>query len=446
MFLTFTRRAQIGGDMVATKDASMPKITKRMVDALKLGEKPFKIFDDELKGFGVLVMPSGIKSYILEYRPGSGGRGVSKRRLTLGKHGALTPEQARRAAQEALARVRLGQDPQGERQEARKALTVSQLAGAFESEHVRKKLKSKTAKHYRTALARLADAFGSLKAHAVSRAQIAAVHARHSGTPYSANRFLAITGKCFAWGIARGLLPEGHTNPARGIERYKEHKHEKFLTSDELARLGAALRQGEVEGLPWAGECASKHAAKEANRWSKLDPFAVAAIRLLILTGARLREILHAKWEHVDFERGLMFLPDSKTGKKTLYLSAAALDVLASLPRIEGNPHIIAGAKDGAPRADLKKPWAAVTRAAGLNGVRLHDLRHSFASVGAGASLGLPIIGKLLGHSQAATTHRYAHLDADPMKRAAEAIGATIAAAMEGKKGDVVLLRKSPVK
>ncbi len=164
------------------------------------------------------------------------------------------------------------------------------------------------------------------------------------------------------------------------------------------------------------------------NRRVVLDPHAVAAIRLLILTGARLREILNLKWAEVDAERGMAFLPDSKTGKKTLYLSAAAQAVLAAIPRVEGNPHVIAG-QGGAARVDLKRPWASVTAAAGLPGVRLHDLRHSFASVGAGASMGLPIIGKLLGHSQAATTERYAHLDADPMRRAADTIGATIAAA-----------------
>ena len=169
-----------------------------------------------------------------------------------------------------------------------------------------------------------------------------------------------------------------------------------------MTRLGVALHDGEGAGLIYVVDetkPTAKHAAKADARRTQLDPFAVAAIRLLMLTGARLREILHAKWEYVDFERGVMFLPDSKTGKKPIYLSAAALAVLGDLPRIEGNPFIIAGAKDGAPRADLKKPWAAVTKAAGLEGVRIHDLRHSFASVGVGASLGLPIIGKLLGHS-----------------------------------------------
>ncbi len=152
---------------------------------------------------------------------------------------------------------------------------------------------------------------------------------------------------------------------------------------------------------------------------------------------------MDAQWQKVDFERGILFLPDSKTGPKPVYLGAAALAILASLPRLEGNPHIVAGMKDGAPRADLKKPWAAVTKAAGLKGLRIHDLRHSFASFGVGASQGLPIIGKLLGHTQAATTHRYAHLDADPMRRAAETIGATIAAAMGGPARNVVPMAKS---
>ena len=159
----------------------------------------------------------------------------------------------------------------------------------------------------------------------------------------------------------------------------------------------------------------------------------------MILTGARLREILNAQWNQVDIERGIIHLSDSKTGRKPVYLSAAAQAVLASLPHIADNPHIIAGAVHGEPRADLKKPWAAVCRAAGLDGVRLHDLRHSFASFGAGASLGLPIIGKLLGHSQPSTTHRYAHLDADPMRRAVETIGAEISAAMEGRKSKNVI-------
>jgi integrase len=411
----------------------MAKLTKRMIDALKPRAKAYAAYDSELHGFGVRVMPSGHKSFVVEYRPHGGGRGVATRRLTLGATGALTPEQARRGAQEALARVRLGGDPQGEKTRQRTALTVGGLIDAFLEGHASTKLKAKTAAHYRIALERLRAVHGSLKANALTRAQVAALHMSQAGTPFAANRALAAVSKCFSWGTQHGLLPDGHNNPAKGIGRYREQRRERFLTSDELARLGDALREGETIGLPWRGE--SEHR-------TRLDPFAVAAIRLLILTGARLREILDAQWQHVDFERGIIFLPDSKTGRKPVYLSAPACQVLASLPRLDGNPHIIAGLKDGAPRYDLRKPWAAVTKAAGLSAVRIHDLRHSFASVGAGASLGLPLIGKLLGHAQAATTHRYAHLDADPVRRAAETIGATIEAAMGGASSSVVPLAK----
>jgi integrase len=228
-------------------------------------------------------------------------------------------------------------------------------------------------------------------------------------------------------------------NPAKGVERNREQRKERFLTTAELARLGDALREAETIGFSYEVDETkpnAKHAPKPENRRTVADPFAVAAIRLLILTGARLREILHAKWAEVDFERGMIFLPDSKTGRRPIYLSAAALAVLVGLPRIHGNPHLVAGAIEGKPRADLKKPWTAVQRAAGLEGVRLHDLRHSYASVGAGASLGLVVIGKLLGHSQASTTQRYAHLDSDPMRRAADTIGATISAALDGRPTD----------
>jgi len=424
----------------------MAKLTKRTVDALKSQAKPYVAYDRELHGFGVRVMPSGHKSFIVEYRPHGGGRSVATRRLTLGALGALTPDQARRAAQEALAAVRLGSDPQAEKISRRASPTIGGLIDAFLEGHARSKLKAKTAGHYRIALERLRAAHGSLKAHALTRTHLAALHTDQADTPFAANRSLATISKCFSWGAQHGLLPEGHNNPAKGIGRYREHRRERFLTSEEFAGLGDALREGETAGLTYAIDESSpkaKHAPKEDHRRAMLDPFAVATIRLLILTGARLREILHARWEHVDFERGVIFLPDSKSGKKPVYLSAASLAILASLPRIEGNPFVIPGEKAGQPRADLKRPWAAVTKAAGLDGVRIHDLRHSFASIGAGASLGLPIIGKLLGHTQAATTHRYAHLDADPMRRAVEAIGSTISAAMGSPARNVVPMVKS---
>jgi integrase len=410
------------------------KLTKRAVDSLMPGVKPYLAFDTDLPGFGIRVMPTGSKSWVIEYRPNGGGRGVAKKRLTIGKYGTLTADQARRAAADLLAKVRLGSDPAAEQTERRAAITVADLIDAFESDHVRTKLKNQTGRSYEAALKLLRKTYSSQKAASLSRSQIAALHARGAMTPYAANRALATWSKMFSWAAARGLVPDGY-NPAKGIERYREARRERFLTDEELARLGAVLDEAETIGLPWeidSSKPLSRHLAKEPNRRTKMDPFVVAAIRLLLLTGARLREILHARWDQVDFDRGIIFLSDSKTGRKPLYLSSLAAEVVKALPRVEGSPLIIAGARSGTPRADLKKPWRSICRAAGIEGVRIHDLRHTFASLAAGQSLGLPVIGKLLGHTQAATTHRYAHLDTDPLRRAADLIGQK-AAAIIGK-------------
>jgi integrase len=205
-----------------------------------------------------------------------------------------------------------------------------------------------------------------------------------------------------------------------------------------LERLGSAIREAETKGIPWEVDerkPKAKHLPKATNRFTKISPFAAAAIRLLLFTGCRLREILHLKWGQVDLERGLLFLADSKTGRKTVILNAPALAVLSGLDRL--GSYVVPGDDPEKPRADLKRPWEAVARRAGLEGVRLHDLRHTYASFGAGGGLGL------LGHTQASTTQRYAHLDADPLRRASEAIGGRIAAALDGKHaGSVVHLKR----
>jgi len=421
----------------------MAKITKRTIDALQPRDRPYIVFDDNLSGFGVRVMPSGVASYVLEYRAGGGGRGVAKSRLTIARVGALTPDEARKAAERQLAAVKLGGDPAKELAERRKASTIAELITAFRSDYVDAKLKPGTAQSYAAGLEALRKAHGSIKAEAITRANLSSLHRQMKSTPYAANRALATWSKMFSWAIDEGHVPEGH-NPAKRIKRYSEQGRERFLTADELTQLGDVLRLAETDGLPWVDDPAapkSKHLAKPENRRTRIDTHAVAAIRLLIFTGARLREILDAQWSQVDMQRGLLFLPDSKTGRKPVYLSAAALAVIADIPRIDGNPHIIAGMNQGA-KADLKKPWERITNAAGLSGLRIHDLRHSFASVGAGASLGLPVIGKLLGQKQASTTQRYAHLDADPLRRAVNTIGAEIAAALDGNKGaEIIELR-----
>ena len=277
---------------------------------------------------------------------------------------------------------------------------------------------------------------GTKRLTKITHADVESLHASMSERRPQANRTLAVLSAVWSW-AARHRHVDAASNPTKGVEKYRESARERYLTKDELLRLSDALTAAETTGLPYSVDESnpkSKHAPKPENRRRKFDRHSVAAIRLLTLTGARLREILDAKWEHVDLERGMIFLPDSKTGRKPIYLSAAAAAILSALPRIDGNPYVIPGEKTGQPRADLKRPWDAICEVAGLDGVRLHDLRHSFASVGAGASLGLPIIGKLLGHSQPSTTQRYAHLDADPMRRAVETIGSTIAAAMAGKR------------
>ena len=415
------------------------KITKRLVDSLKPGATDRAIFDKDDLGFAVRVRKTGGMSYTVEYKAGH-GRGAPTRRVTIGRVGAMTPDDARKKAKKVLGLVAQGHDPAADKTRERLSLSVSEAVEAYLTEHVEAKRKASTAVWVRDALERIVKPkFGAMKLDQVTGREVARLHSSMSDRPVQANRTLAILSAFYSWAGKSGYCTDGH-NPARGVERFPEKARERFLTTDELTRLGEALRAGETVGLGYAIDEAkpkAKHAAKPEARRTKMDPFAVAAIRLLMLTGARLREILNAKWEYVDFERGVIFLPDSKTGKKPVYLSAAALATLADLSRIKGNPFMIAGANDGAPRKDLKKPWAAVTRAAGLDGLRIHDLRHTFASFGAGASLGLPIIGKLLGHAQTSTTARYAHLDADPMRRAVDTLGATISAAMDrAQQGD----------
>lgn len=386
------------------------KLTKRTVDATAPEAERYVLWDSMLKGFGLRVEVSGTKTFLVRYR--IAGR---KRFVAIGRFGRLTPEQARGLAQETLASVRRGHDPADARRKDKAALSVAELAARFLAEHVGAKRKPSTAVHYRSLIeCYLLPKHGSRKAYDFARADLARLHLSLQDRPYKANRLLAVVASMYSFGERNGLVPEG-CNPATRIERFPESRRERFLSTEELARLGEAFRQFESDGRFGTG---------------------IAALRLLLFTGARRGEILRLRWEHVDLERGMLLLPDSKTGRKAITLNAPALAVLQSMER--AGPFVVAGANPDFPRADRKKPWAAVTEAASLLGLRVHDLRHSFASVGAGARLGLPIVGKLLGYTQAATTQRYAHLDADPIRRAADAIGATLAAALDGRTGGSV--------
>ncbi|MDF1600372.1 site-specific integrase [Mesorhizobium sp. YIM 152430] len=248
-----------------------------------------------------------------------------------------------------------------------------------------------------------------------------------------ANRVVAVLGAIYGWAEAIELCSEGLRRPTYKVEKYRENVKERFLSIEELQRLGDAIRRAETTGIPWEPkpEGKMKHAPRPENRLVRIDGEAAAALRLLIFTGARLREILRLEWKFIDLDRGLLRLPDSKTGPRTIILNSAARAVLVGMkPR---GPFVFPGESlDGKqqPRTDLKRPWRLVKSAAGLDDLRIHDLRHSFASVGAADGLGLVIVGKLLGHKQASTTERYAHLDNDPLRKASDAIAGKIAAAM----------------
>jgi integrase len=412
---------------------SSAKLTKRTVDGAALKAGRYTLWDTELKGFGLRVAESGTKTYILRYRPRGAGRAGPRRFMVLGRHGAITPDEARGRAKAILGAVAAGQDPAKERSQANSTMPIAQLVELFISEHARPKRKPGTAAGYAAILySYLLPKFGKRAADQITAAEIAQLHLSLRDRPYQANRLVAVIASMYGFAARRGIVPRG-ANPAHGIERFREYSRERYLGVEELNRLGETLRRAETEGLPWRSDAdkpESKHLVREENRRTVLSPEVVLAFRLLMFTGARLQEILTLQWSHIDFERGLINLPDSKTGRKTIVMSAATIDLLRDSERRAA--FVIPGAEVGRSRSGLKKPWRAIQRHAGLEGVRIHDLRHTFASIGAGASLGLPIVGKLLGHSQPATTARYAHLDADPLRRASNIIGDHLTAALAG--------------
>jgi integrase len=417
-------------------------ITLRLVKSLKSTGREYTVWDDALKGFGVRVRASGAMVYVVVYRAGS-GRGAPVRRYTIAAVGKIAPEAARGRAKMILGSVAHGSDPAADKTTGRNTLTVAELGERFMAEHVAVKRKAGTLKFYGDILDRIVKPeIGANKADKLTRLQVGRLHASLSATPFQANRVLAMIGSMYGYGTRAAMIPEG-MNPARGIEKFRESRRERFLTTAELERLGNSIREAESNGIPWnidRSKVTAKHAPKAAL--TKINPIATAALRLLLFTGCRVGEILSLRWDFVDVERGLLLLPDSKSGRKTIVLNAPAMTVLASLPKV--GPFVVPGDDPSKPRTDLKRPWKAVTQHAGLIGVRLHDLRHTYASYGAGGGLGLPIIGRLLGHAHVSTTARYAHLDSDPLKQASEAIASRIAAAFEGHLSPTVVnLRNS---
>ena len=377
------------------------KITKRMVDQLKADGADTFHWDADLPGFGVRVRGSGRKYYVVQYR--ADGR---VRRITLGRHGAVPTETARRRAMAAISEAKGGGDPAAARDERRKAVTMKQLGKRFLEEYVPNHCKPSTAYEYGRSVNFFIDPrIGRRKVRDIKRSDIAELHHELRETPYQANRTLGVLSKMFSQAEIWGLRRDG-SNPCLHVKRYKEEKRERFLNAEEFSRLGQMLDE-------------ILHDGSETRS-------AVVAFRLLMLTGCRLSEIQKLRWEHVDLEAGELHLPDTKTGGRAVPLAPSAVRLLESLPREEDNPWVIAGKKPGSHLTDLQHPWRRVRARADLEDVRIHDLRHSFASRALALGEGLPMIGKLLGHTQVQTTARYAHLARDTVKASAARIGDSI--------------------
>jgi integrase len=441
----------------------MPKITKRLVDASAPRASDYFVWDDEVKGFGIRVRPNGRKNYVLQYRDAGG----STRRILIGEHGSLTPDQARASAAQlrgdvlATRRDPNAADPAGKRTRARAAAreslsapTVAQVADAFLTEATAK-LKRSTVYEYQRLLGEsivsrgpakgerrageLRRELGHCKVAEVTPAQVAKLHLEMKERPYMANRALAALSALFTYAERHGHRAQG-TNPCVRVPEYREEKRERYLNPPELAVISAALEKGEREGLPLplrrargrATSATAKHRPKSAGRPVPLNPVGVGALRFLILTGWRKSEALGLEWSQIDRERGVAILPDTKTGRSVRELSShalAAIDAMRAFRRV-GNPHVFPGMGATQPYADLTRIWDVVRHAAGLSDVRLHDLRHSFATFAASVGHDLPLIGALLGHADVATTARYAHLVESRRREAAEQTAAAIAAAL----------------
>ena len=346
------------------------KLTKRTVDALEADGKDALFWDRELAGLGVRVHVTGRKTWLVQSR-GPGG----PKRLTLGRHGELTVDEARKQAALIIDRIKRGEDFSAAAPETEP--TVSGLAERFMRTHVEKHLKPASVAAYRTVLDKyILPALGGMGLEEVGGAEVTALHHRLRDTPARANAAVHLLSRMYTLAEAWELVPPGR-NPCLAVRRYRTRKRERFLTPEEYRRLGWALKEAEAEDRIW--------------------PAAVAAIRLLVLTGCRRGEILSLGWDDVDRTAGDLRLRDAKAGPRMVPLTKPALRVLDAIPRSGDNPWVIAGQRPGKRLTGLHHYWRPVRERAGLHDVRIHDLRHSYASRALALGESLYAIGKLLG-------------------------------------------------
>ena len=376
------------------------KLSRRTIDTLSV-ERGDKVFwDRELPGFGIRVHATGRKIYVAQARtPG----GLPKR-ATIGRFVEMTAEEARRRAAEIIDRIRRGEDavPPPPVKEP----TVADLAERFMEAHVEVNCRPATVEVFgRLLKLYILPELGELKLTEVDRSHVSALHYNLRDKPSQANQAVGVFSKMFKLAVAWGMTP-ARPNPCRSVKRYAPRGCERFLTTEEYARLGRVLFEAESEGPLMAA--------------------AVAAIRLLLLTGCRRNEILTLRWDDIDRTAGELRLRESKTGPRRVPLTPAVERVLARIPRMEGNPWVIAGEKPSNRLKRIDPLWYRLRARAGLDDVRLHDCRHSFASQALALGEGLPLIAKLLGHKTVMTTVKYAHLARDTEKASAAKVGDSI--------------------
>jgi integrase len=412
----------------------VPKISQALLSRLKPAAHDIFVWDSAMPGFGFRLKPSGSGSFIIQYR-NAGGR---SRRYRIGrygrmlddearKNGMMTATEARKEARRLLSAIDRGADPASGRMDKRGAPTMADLATRYFKEHAEPhKAGSSVASDKRLNKAHIEARLGRHKVADVTRADVAKMHHALRDTPYEANRALALLSKMMHLAEAWGLRPDG-SNPCRHVKRYAEAKRERFLSAAELERIGKALAEAERNGSEAAG--------------------VIATVRLLALTGCRVGEILGLRWKHVDLTAGVLRLPESKTGAKTVPLGAPARVLLAEIAKggDDAGRYVVHGgdAKKPLSVSGLEKAWARLRKKAATSDARLHDFRHTVGTYGGAAGFNAFIIRDLLGHKTLAMTGRYVEKDADPLKVAADAVAGRIAAAMEGKKAEIAPATKT---
>lgn len=390
----------------------MPKIrlTERWLETLSPARTAAFYWDTKQSGLGVRLSAKGEAYFVADYRV-RGSR--TRRRIALGKHGAITLEEARQRARKLVSAGLDGCDPVAESNAKARRPTFDALVATWLDVHVARKRSPRTLDDYGAVYRRyLQRQFGSVIAADIRRSAVVALHAKMAETPKAANYAIVVGKAAFNYGLRSELLPAGLPNPFSQIELYPSQAHERYLSGAEVVRISQASAELEASG--------------------EISPWAAAALRLYLLTGARKSELLTLRWEWVDLEQRALLLPRSKTGKRHVKLNAAALQVLCNIPRVQGNPFVIVGQKSGSHMVSLTRPWRRICAKAEVTGCRIHDLRHSFASFAAADGLSLLIIGRLLGHTVPATTQRYAHLTDDALTRASDGIGARLAPLLAG--------------